>query len=68
MKLSKPSALIYKFQYNYIEVLPAASVNIIDVTEDIGVHMACIEAREIRKHQRADPIIGKWVRAVIDKN
>ena len=33
-----------------------------------GQPMAQVEMREIRKNQREDKTIGKWVRAVIDKN
>ena len=29
--------------------------------------MAQIEQREIRKSQREDEVLGKWVRAVMDK-
>ena len=50
-----------------IEVLPVASINIIEATEIQGQPMAQIEQREIRKSQREDVVLGKWVRAVIDK-
>lgn len=51
----------------YIEVIPAAGINIVEATESPTQPMAQIEMREIRKQQRDDRIIGKWVRAVIDK-
>ena len=51
----------------YIETLPAASINIVEVTEDPGTPMAQIEMREIRRRQRQDNTIETWRRAVIDK-
>lgn len=39
----------------------------LDLTEQPGHTMAQIELRELRKQQREDPIIGVWLRAVIDK-
>ena len=51
----------------YIEILPCANINIVEVTEAGGQAMAQIEQREIRRKQREDKIIGKWVRAVLDK-
>ena len=51
----------------YIEILPCANINIVEVTEAGGQTMAQIEQREIRRKQREDKIIGKWVRAVLDK-
>ena len=50
-----------------IETLPAASINIVEATEVPGQPMAQIEQRQIRKNQREDVILGKWVRATIDK-
>ena len=50
-----------------IEVFPAASINIIEATESPGQPLAQIEQREIRKNQREDPVLGKWVRATMDK-
>ena len=29
--------------------------------------MAHVELRELRKHQREDPVLGIWIRAVLDK-
>ena len=52
----------------YIEVLPCKLLNVIEATEAQGQPMAQVEMREIRKNQREDKTIGKWVRAVIDKN
>lgn len=49
-----------------IETLPVASINIIEATESAGQPMAQIELREIRKAQREDFVIGKWIRARID--
>ena len=51
----------------YVETLPNMNINIIQATETPGQPMAQIEVREIRKQQREDKIIGKWVRAVMDK-
>lgn len=51
----------------YIEVINASAVNILDITENPGQPFAQIEAREIRQQQRQDPILGKWVIAVMDK-
>ena len=51
----------------YIETLPAANINIIEVTEDPGTPMAQIEMREIRRRQRQDSTIETWRRAVIDQ-
>ena len=51
----------------YIEVLPSMGINIIEATETPGQTMAQIEVREIRKNQREDRTIGKWIRAVMDK-
>lgn len=50
-----------------IEVLPSASINIVDATECPGQPLAQVEQREIRKNQREDSVLGKWVRATIDK-
>lgn len=51
----------------FVETLPAASVNIIEMTDSPGKPLAQVEMREIRKHQREDKHIGKWVTATIDK-
>ena len=51
----------------YAEVLPAASINIIEATDTSGSHLAQIELREIRIKQREDMIIGKWLNGKIDK-
>lgn len=51
----------------FIETLPSASINIIEATECPGQPLAQIEQREIRRNQRQDAILGKWVRATIDK-
>jgi hypothetical protein len=51
---------------SYIETIPVASVNVIDITECPGQPLSQIELREIRKNQRADPVLGKWLRAKID--
>ena len=50
-----------------VETLPAASINIIEVTESPGQPMAQIEQREIRRNKRQDFVLGKWVRATIDR-
>ena len=50
-----------------IEVLPAAGINIVEATDTPGETLAQIEVREIRKKQRDDPLIGRWLRAAIDK-
>ena len=50
-----------------IETLPTASINIIEATECPGQPLAQIEQREIRRNQREDKVLGKWVRAAIDK-
>ena len=50
-----------------IETLPTASINIVEATESSGQPMAQTEQREIRRSQREDMILGKWVRATIDK-
>ena len=51
----------------YIEILPCGLLNVIEATETQGQPMAQVEMREIRKNQREDETLGKWVRAVIDK-
>ena len=48
-----------------IEILPAASINIVEATDCPGQPLAQIEQREIRRNQREDPVLGKWVRATI---
>ena len=50
-----------------IETLPAATINIVEATECPGQPLAQIEQREIRRNQREDAVLGKWVRATIDK-
>lgn len=45
----------------------SAPLNITEILETQGHTLAQIEIRELRKHQREDRIIGKWVRAVTDK-
>lgn len=50
----------------YIEVL-SASLNIIDITETSGQPLAQVEIRELGTKQREDPILGKWVRATINR-
>ena len=50
-----------------IETLPTASINIVEATESPGQPVAQIEQREIRRSQREDMILRKWVRATIDK-
>lgn len=50
-----------------IETIPSASVNILDAAESPGQPMSQIEQREIRKSQRDDALLGKWVRATIDR-
>lgn len=51
----------------YVDVIPTCSINIVEVTEDPGTPLAQIECREIRKQQRADPLIERWRRSVIDQ-
>ena len=51
----------------YVEILPCGLLNVIEATETQGQPMAQVEMREIRKNQREDETLGKWVRAVIDK-
>jgi len=50
-----------------INVLPCNPVNLIDVFSYPGQTMAQVELRQLRQQQRNDPIVGVWVRAVIDK-
>lgn len=50
-----------------IEVIPSASINILEATETPGAPMAQLEIREIRQSQRQDKLIERWRRAVIDK-
>lgn len=50
-----------------VETLPGASINIVEATESPGQPMAQIEQRDIRRNQREDVVIGKWVRATIDR-
>lgn len=45
-------AICSNIQAPYIKILPAASLNVIDVTELAGESMAQIELRELRKSQR----------------
>lgn len=51
----------------YIEVLPAASMNIVEMFEEQGQVLAQKDWIEIRKAQRRDPLIETWRIAVIDK-
>ena len=51
----------------YIEILPTAGINIVEATDSPTQPMAQIEMRAIRKQQREDSVIGKWIRAVMDK-
>ena len=51
----------------YIEILSCAHIDVLEATEVPGQAMAQIELREIRKNQREDETIGKWVRSVVDK-
>lgn len=53
--------------FGYVETLPSAAINIVEATESQGQPLAQIEQREIRKSQREDVVLGKWVRATIDK-
>ena len=50
-----------------IEVLPAASITLVEATDCPGQPLAQIEQREIRRNQREDHVLGKWVRATIDR-
>ena len=50
-----------------IETLPAATINIVEATECPGQPLAQIEQRGIRRNQREDAVLGKWIRATIDK-
>ena len=50
-----------------VETLPAASINIVEATESPGQPMAQIAQREIRWNQREDIVLGKRVRATIDR-
>ena len=50
-----------------VEAVVAPTVDILEVTEYPGQPMAQIEMRELRKYQRADDVIGVWMRAVRDK-
>ena len=43
------------------------SIKIVEATESPGQPMAHIELRQIRKNQREDVILWKWVRETIDK-
>lgn len=51
----------------YIETLPCAIIDDIEVIEVTGQTMAQIELREISRKQREDETLGKWIRAVKDK-
>ena len=51
----------------YKETLPCMSINIKEATETPGQPMAQIVMREIRQKQREDKVLGKWIRAVMDK-
>ena len=48
-----------------INILPAAGI--VEATETPGETMAQLELQEIRRNQRNDQLIGKWLRATIDK-
>ena len=50
----------------YAETLPATSIDIVDVSDRLS-DLAQVELREIRKRQRDDRVVGKWLRATIDK-
>lgn len=50
----------------YIEIIPIANINIVDVTDTPGTPMAQIEYRQIRRQQREDALIERWRRTVID--
>ncbi len=62
-------AICSSIQVNsYIEVIPSASINIINATDPPDTsHLAQIELREIRRAQREDVVIGKWLKATTDK-
>lgn len=47
--------------------LNCTPLNIIEVTDSPSLPLAQIETRELRKSQREDPLIGKWIKAVVDK-
>ena len=49
-----------------IEILPSASINIVDATESPLQPLVQIEQREIRRNHRADLVFRKWVHATID--
>ena len=49
-----------------IEVIQCHNINIIEATEQPGHEMAQVEFRTVRKHQREDATIGKWIKAVLD--
>ena len=51
----------------YIETLPCGLLNVIEATEAQGQPMAQEEMNEIRRNQREDETLGKWVKAVMDK-
>jgi len=50
----------------YIETLPVASINILDIIEEPGQVLAQKEMTDIRNAQRDDKLIEKWRRAVLD--
>ena len=50
-----------------VETLPGASINIVETAESPGQPMAQIEQREIRRDQREDVVISKWVCAPTDR-
>ena len=50
-----------------LETLQTVSINIVEATEVPGQPMVQIKLRQIRKNQREDVILWKWVCATIDK-
>lgn len=51
----------------YIESMPVAAIDIVEATDAPGQQLCQVELREIRKYQREDQVIGRWIRAVTDK-
>ena len=50
-----------------IETVPSASVNKLEATESSSQPLAQFKQREIRRSQREDAVLWKWIRATIDK-